>query len=47
MAALVIASVAAGATAVGVVVLFVWAARKDGQDQEARDRQRGFHRHWP
>jgi hypothetical protein len=47
MAAVVIASVLAALVAIGVLWLFVWAARKDGEDQERRDRQQGFHRRWP
>ncbi|HVV58825.1 MAG TPA: hypothetical protein VHC45_10710 [Gaiellaceae bacterium] len=39
IAALVIASVSAAVSAVGVIWLFVWAARKDGEyDQEAQRR---------
>jgi len=37
-AAFVIATVSAVLTVGGTIWLFVWAARKDGQDQERRDR---------
>jgi hypothetical protein len=38
-AAFVIATVSALLTVGGTIWLFVWAARKDGEDQERRDRQ--------
>ncbi|HEX7083174.1 MAG TPA: hypothetical protein VF186_03570 [Gaiellaceae bacterium] len=47
MAAVVIASVLAALVAIGVLWLFVWAARKDGEDQAERDRRAGFRRRWP
>jgi hypothetical protein len=40
-AAIVIASVSAAFAVVFVLWLFVWAARKDGEDQQRRDRYGG------
>jgi hypothetical protein len=39
MAAFVIATVSAIVTVAATIWLFVWAARKDGEDQRRRDRQ--------
>jgi nitrogen fixation-related uncharacterized protein len=33
-------------SALFIAVLFIWAAIKDGQDQDERD-ARVLHRHWP
>jgi hypothetical protein len=44
MAVLIIASVFAFLTAVVVLGLFVWAARKDGEFDRAEQRRLGIHR---
>ena len=44
IAAVVIASLGAAVSAVGVIWLFVWAARKDGEYDEATQRRTGIRR---
>jgi len=44
VAALILASVSAAVTAVVVVGLFVWAARKDGEEDLAVQRRTGIRR---
>lgn len=43
-AALILASISVLATAVLVVALLVWAARKDGQEDDATQKRLGIHR---
>jgi hypothetical protein len=44
IAALVIASISAAASAVAIVWLFVWAARKDGEEDRALQARLGIRR---